>query len=445
MSANPKELSLPEVKWVVQCKKGGTRTFEYFSELRAAIESGLVRADDIVISTDSGRQKAKNYAGTSDLFEPEGMQRRARLERARKQNQKVKKSLAFKKASQTLFRGLLAIGFAALVAGSAHYGPQAYNLWNQTKGESTIFTLVKQDQIQPASDLMDTLVKANALFRLQDDESLHQAKISFLQVLAAEKDQPDAVAGLAETLTELGRSNPLSPNIEHAKKLIAYGKATGSSSSQLLRAEARLSWRIGKIETAIAQMNALSPKFLNDEDAQFLLYQMHLDQKDINKATWHLSKAIDQDSENLKYLFALVSLFEQQGKYAQAASYLGRINEISPTEIQLAEQLGALYERAGDTQAAINVYRDAIRERAATETVYHRLIHLLSSKEDASQEIVSRSLDYLDKFPNGMHHLAIKQAYAASIDNASPPEDSKTVELSQTRRRRSLRRGRGRR
>ncbi|HLG19087.1 MAG TPA: tetratricopeptide repeat protein [Bdellovibrionota bacterium] len=397
-------------QWRVRLRNGEEFTFQYFSEVRKWIQEGKVRAGDQIIPADGRTYRIESYPGTADLFGNPfartearfGMQASSRSRPVPRRNFKFLKRLAG------------AVAVAAAVAGA----PSAYHLWQIHQGRALVEQLVENVGPVSSDHLVSALLNAKDLLRQNTPELFPRATHEFLKALAIRPEDPEILAGLAETWIETATLTSDREDLRKAKGIINFAKAIAPESALVARAEARFLWRTGNPKKALELLEQRLSSEAGDPDTHALLAKIALDQNDFVAATLHFDHALQADPTNPAYLESFVELFEKQDKFAKAAEYLKRAEALAMDKSPYTDRLARLYEKVRDFDSAETVRRRAIARRENLETNRLALIQLLA-KQKRNQDVINESLTFFSQHPNGDHYPEVRGMYEAALNQVA--------------------------
>ncbi|MFH1263716.1 MAG: hypothetical protein V1495_09790 [Pseudomonadota bacterium] len=419
-------------KWEVWRKNGEVFQFETFALIRKWIQEGKITAGDEIIPTGGTPYPVDTYPGTADLFgnvvsSTEGRQifaASAVLSRMRRQ--RVRQVLA----------GLVVL---AILAAAASF-PYARKLWRKQKGESFVSGLVAGSVSTDSTDPSALYLNAIEFVRQGTSSSLPHASILFQRLLAKRKTDPDLIARLAETWTEIGALTADKDEFARAEILIQYAEVLRENDKAVRRARARWFWRNGYADRAAVIAGSFDPK---DLDGQLLLARIAASHGDFTKATITLSDVLKREPNNISFLFAMVDVFERQSKLNEAASYLIRVESLAPNPEPFTAQLKTLYRRAGDSDSLEGLYRKSIAARSKTaEADQLELIRLLYT-QSRLEETVKEALNYFAEYPEGASSVEVRKIYGDAVRGTKIEPEKRKSPSPPARRPRSMRYRRG--
>jgi len=411
-------------QWEVNTRAGQNLRFNVFAEFREAVTSGRIERQDVVISPDGRSFRVEEFPGTADLFgnNVRRMEAAHYLYPRSNPSGQALPSLA-RSFSRALALTLVSIGLAFFTLAV----PRGLKWWNLREGTHLVYELTAGVRVAPFTNLDYTLVEARDALRQNRPELLPDAITKFLQVLSAQPQNVSALTGLAEAWVESYASSPDRLAWENAGRLIKYAGFLAPDSADVTRAGARQLWKAGRRDEAIARLESLRDLLETDPASRMLLARMAVEADDFSKATIHLHEALKTDPGNLSYLLTFADVFERQGKFAEAASYVQKALAVSTNPQELLPRLAALYRSGKELDSAEAIYRQLVNTASPREEDLHALIDLLASQERL-QEVISRANEYLSRFPGGVHAgevRSFRQLAVARTSDTPPPPKSK--------------------
>lgn len=264
------------------------------------------------------------------------------------------------------------------------------NRINQEMTKAALEQYRKVSELAPGD--VDNWLMLGRMEKLAQNSSA--AEKAFKQALALDKDNEDAMTGLAMVYSDLGDTaaasqmlkrvaerNPnlrtltsLAGNYEQMKeyKLAAetYGRALemNKENADLKRAYAQALFVAEDMDKAQAVFEELAAEDPNDLLAALRLSQIYRQKRDFTKAQEFAKKARQLDPNNLEIRYNEVSLLEAEGKTPEAITLLKEVLETIPkrptsvseksNRIILLERLGMLYRMTEQTPLAVAAYRE---------------------------------------------------------------------------------------
>jgi tetratricopeptide (TPR) repeat protein len=403
-------------KWVVRVQDGRKYEFEFFAALRKAIEEGRIGPKDKITASDGKSYKVSQYPGTADLFGNSALKNRVRAGLGSARNRKTPR---WRRTFDLVYRASLVLVVAASLASIGYWGPKHLTRWRQFKGERFVHSLTSDVTIAAGDTFDSALAEAGRLFRSADPDSLANASSYFVKALSLNSRSAEAVTGFAENLSELAALTADRSDLGKAENLVDYAEVLAPTNPATARARAHLLWRTGKTQDAIGLMMKQPETFRKEPRNAFLLARMGIDAGDYVLATLHLSEALNAEPANVLYLKTFADVSERQGKYAQAAALLEKAQAASENPGAFTEHLADLYLKSKEIDAAVAVYRRAIRRGETTEINYAGLVQALAGA-NRPQDTISASLQYLTNFPAGPHAPEIRDTYQKSLSAVDP-------------------------
>ncbi len=422
-------------KWVVVNCKGKKFEFDYFSALRKAIEGGRVGPKDKILASDGKEYEVSEYPGTADLFGNGSLQLKVRsgLSAAHEGG-----ALSWQNVVNTAYRVVMVLFVAASLASTAYWGPKYYLKWQQLQGEQLVADLTAGLSVRSNETFESVFRNGLRMLRTADPELLSDAVHQFEKALAVRPHSVEVMSALAESLADLGGLTSDRLDLANAQKLVRYAKTLDPKAPETARAEARFLWRTGRTREAIDLMKSQPEAFFINTGNVYLLARMEMDAQDYNQATLHLNQALGVEPSNVVFLTSFSELNERQGKFSQAALYLEKAQVVSGDPWAFTEQLADLYTKGGESEAAAQVYRNAIRRGEVTEKNYLGLVRALVGA-GKHQETVTAGLQYLSNFPDGAHAEEVQTAYKTALTIVNPAAISDSDQGTSRRRHRSSR------
>lgn len=132
-------------------------------------------------------------------------------------------------------------------------------------------------------------------------------------------------------------------------------------------------FKAGKLAEAEREFEEVVTKQPDWPGGQFMLGQVHLQQKKYKEALEHLKKAYELKSDDISYQYALGQAYLHNGRYPEAAQMLKKINPASLPKAQQANYqsfLAAALERSGDSGAALGALKKAAEANNTSDAWY---------------------------------------------------------------------------
>ncbi len=126
-------------------------------------------------------------------------------------------------------------------------------------------------------------------------------------------------------------------------------------------------FKAGKLAEAEREFEEVVTKQPDWPGGQFMLGQVHLQQKKYKEALEHLKKAYELKSDDVSYQYALGQAYLHNGRYPEAAQMLRKVNPASLPKAQQANYqtfLAAALDRSGDAGAALGALKKAAEANA---------------------------------------------------------------------------------
>jgi LSD1 subclass zinc finger protein len=415
-------------KWEVRRKNGEVFQFETFALIRKWIEEKKITSGDEIIPTGGTAHPVDTYPGTADLFgnvvsaAPGRQIFAASAVLSRMRHQRIQQVLV----------GLIIL---ALLAAAASF-PYVRKIWHKHQGESFVSGLVASSAPTDSTNPAALYSSAVELVRQGTSNSLPHASSLFLSLLATRKGDPDLLAWLGETWTEIGALTADKDEFARADTLIEYAEVLRENDTAVQRARARWLWRTGDANRAATMAGNLDPK---DLDGQLLLARIAASRGDFTKATITLSEVLKREPNNLPFLLAMVDVFEKQLKLNEAASYLIRVESLAPDPEPYTAKLKGLYRKAGDLDSLEGLYHKSIAAHSKTaESDQIELIRLLYG-QSRFNEAAKESLDYFAEHPEGTYSVEVRRIYADSMSGTKAAPEGHAAPQQPARRARSSR------
>jgi tetratricopeptide (TPR) repeat protein len=406
-------------KWEIRRKSGEVIEFENFSLVREWIAQGKISAGDEIVPSSGSRHTVDTYPGTADLFggalPPPTPSRRTLVGPPRQRgfrNHFTPKTLSIAGTALAVF--LVAVA------------PFSFRSWRLREGRIFVEGLVVGLPTQNAPDLAPLIDQAKNFLREGTTESLPRASVLFLKILPFRPSDPEVLSCLAETWTEIGTLAGDRKDLERAQALISYAEALDKRHIAPRRAHVRWLWRAGRTGEALDLVKKIDSA---DLDTQLLRARIAASRSDFTSATIILSEALRTDPNNTALLVGLVDVFEKQGKFDEAATYLKRAEALSPNPGLYNERLKSLYRSAGDTDSLETLYRKSVAAYSlSAEADHFELIKLLNAQKRSS-EVIQESLNYFADYPEGKYRGDVQWMYDAAVSASQYQEKPKPKPL----------------
>jgi tetratricopeptide (TPR) repeat protein len=310
---------------------------------------------------------------------------------------------------------LVSIGVAFLALAV----PKGRAWWNLREGTQLVRQLTADVRTSPFLNVENTLVEARDALRQNRPDLLPDAIEKFHLVLATQPRNVPALTGLAEAWVESYATAPNRTAWENAGRLLRYARTLAPDSADVARAEIRQLWKAGRQDEAIARLEGRRDLVETDSSSRILLARMAVEAGDFSKATIHLHEAVRADPGNLTYLLTFADVFERQGKYAEAASYVQKALSVSTSPRDLLPRLANLYRLGNEPDSAEAIYRQLVNTASPREEDLFAFVDLLSSQERLP-ETIARATDYLDRFPDGPHTDEVRSFRRLALAKSEP-------------------------
>ncbi|MFZ1085539.1 MAG: FG-GAP-like repeat-containing protein [Terracidiphilus sp.] len=207
---------------------------------------------------------------------------------------------------------------------------------------------------------------------------LKQAAESFLEVVAAKPDDPDAYYNLG-TLSL--RTNDFTQARVYLEKTLALRPAYPEAWNNL----GMMAAQQGHAEEAIhnfQQALQLKPRYAL---ALLNLGNVYRRQRDFAKAEESLVHALEIQPDDPEINYSLGMLNAQQDRMQQASEYLQKALDLRPEYPEALNNLGVLFVRAGETSKAEEEFKTGIRVAPNYDQSYLNLARLYAMRKDMDQ------------------------------------------------------------
>ncbi len=418
-------------KWEVFRINGERFQFEYFFLLRQWIQEGKITKGDEIQPSGGIRLTVEDYPGTTDLFG--GLTKKETLAKT------IKARLALARMKKRLIGQILSgIAMVTFAAGIV-FGPRILRILRIKSGQALIQELTTSGSFEKKYPPSELIQRAKNLLKSKEKEGYLPAASLLIEALSSDPNNPEALSSLADIFIETGALTGDTKEYKKAEKLLHFASALVTDSPYLRKSQARLIWRKGKPEEAITLLESSHEQ---DADMKALLGKISVAKGDFSKATIYLDEAVKQDPTNISYLLELVNLFEQQSKYAEATSYLKKMEVLASDPAPYRDHLKNLYKKAKDFESLESIYRTDIGLKQKEEQNRVELIKLLNSQKKF-QEVLEEASIYLNKYAQSAQvDEEIKVIYDNALKSISKLDESSKESSSEptSKRRRSRRR-----
>ena len=182
--------------------------------------------------------------------------------------------------------------------------------------------------------------------------------------------------------------------IDQAVSLLDQGYQK-SKAIRIVKLSAELKVSAGKLDDAIAELNAIEQKD-KDESVYLLLAKAYYANKDTEAAKKTLSLSIDQDETRIQSYNGLYSLYLSENNIQQAVSVLEKGFKANYGDIKLGVTLAANYEKTGNIEGAIDTYEAILTSNATNLVATNNLAALLAEHRTDSKSL-DRAKELADK------------------------------------------------
>lgn len=142
--------------------------------------------------------------------------------------------------------------------------------------------------------------------------------------------------------------------------------------------------------------------------------------KDYNQSIALLKQTYQSTPGNIQPVVALVRTYMLAGKKKEAGAFLDAVIKASPSNTRARILRGQVYVSEGNTEQAINIFEQAIKNDAKNPTSYNQLagIHLRNNKYSKAREVLNKGLAIVPK--NFSLNITLAQVYEVmgEIDKA---------------------------
>ena len=207
---------------------------------------------------------------------------------------------------------------------------------------------------------------------------LQQAEESFLEVVAARPDDPDAYYNLG-TLSLRRNDFPAARRyLQQALKLRPNYPEAWNNLGMMAAQEGRPEEAIDNFQQSLV----LRPKYAV---ALLNLGNMYRRQRNFDKAQESLSHALELQPEDPEINYSLGMLYAQQDQMQRASDYLRRAIELRPDYPEALNNLGVLFVRAKDYATAEQEFKTGIQVAPGYDQSYLNLARLYAMQSDKEQ------------------------------------------------------------
>ena len=266
-------------------------------------------------------------------------------------------------------------------------------------------TLSRMERRDDAIDLLLSLLKeipeANAarlmlarLYLGKDDQE--QAVAAYRQILEYEPGQQQAILGYGQLLEN---DDPVAARELYANALEANPFALGVQQQY-----GELLLGLGETEAALEQFQQLRRHFPGSAQilSRIALIQLELEHWEEAEADFRLLLKSPGHQDSQRYYLAMA--LAGQEKYAAAVAVLQQVDKDSPLYAEAVLQQAYLLDRVEQTDAAIDVLRQALDEGVGQEEIYFYLSAFLADRSRYAEALeVTRS--GLENYPGDISLL----------------------------------------
>ncbi len=237
---------------------------------------------------------------------------------------------------------------------------------------------------------------------------------------------------------KLARLYLLSGNIDKGQEELDKIIAKEPQSKHVKMLELLIAARKGEIDKAISIANTISSTDKNNTDVIFLLSNLYLKNKDVEKAINTLTDGIKNNQDVIALRLQLGGIYAFQKNYVDAEQILKEIIALEPGNFGYRQRLAKFYINTKAYDKAEVALRDAVKLDAEDEARKLMLVEFLAkfkSVKEAEAELLGAIRDYPDafslKFAQAKLYEKIKPKQVESIykgiidSNGSGPEGLK--------------------
>jgi tetratricopeptide (TPR) repeat protein len=204
---------------------------------------------------------------------------------------------------------------------------------------------------------------------------LKQAAVSFLDVVAAKPDDPDAYYNLGTLSLRTNDFPQARVYLEKTLKLRPDYPEAWNNLGMMAAQQGLPDEAIQNFQQALALRPRYAIAFLN-------LGNVYRRQRDFDKAEECLNHALAIQPDDPEINYSLGMLNAQQDRMQRAAEYLGKAIELRPDYPEALNNLGVLFVRAQDYPKAEEEFRTGIRVAPNYEQSYLNLARLYAMRND---------------------------------------------------------------
>ncbi len=182
--------------------------------------------------------------------------------------------------------------------------------------------------------------------------------------------------GLIILLLSQNKVDPAKTLIEETLKLFPDRNDLALILSQLYKNE-------GKNTKAIRTLDKIIKKDPENQNANFLLFTLLLDDKKWNKAEEYVNRFMElaekEKTKKLEDIYLVIGVeYAKVGNFTEGLEYLEKARDISPDNPQIRVALGTLYEGMGKFEEALKEYEKALSLSPFSLMLYYRLGEIYS-------------------------------------------------------------------